>query len=414
MHNRLDLIIVGGGAAGFFAAIHTVEKRPDIRVAIIEKTSQVLSKVKISGGGRCNLTNACTEPQELIEFYPRGQKELLSAFYRFNTADTMNWFLQKGVLLYAQDDGRVFPQSNSSQTIIDCFLKQAEKYKIQLQLQLNTQITEIKKENNLFILNTKQGINYSSTCLLLATGGSLHLSAYSFLNSFQHEIIPPVPSLFTFNLPQNNITSLMGLSMPEVCLQIKDTPFVSTGPMLITHWGVSGPVVLKLSAIAARYLEEKKYCFIFSINWLNEEKSTDASNELKLFKKQMSGKTISSTNPFHIPARLWMFLTTKAAIPLGRTYADIRKEEIEKLSELLTNDIYEARGKTTFKEEFVTAGGVSLKEINFKTMESKKTKNLFFAGEVLDIDGLTGGFNFQAAWTTAFIASETITERLKL
>ncbi|NUM50256.1 MAG: NAD(P)/FAD-dependent oxidoreductase [Flavobacteriales bacterium] len=411
MRNRFDLIIVGGGAAGFFAAIHTAEKHLGIRVAIIEKTSQVLSKVKISGGGRCNLTNTCTEPQELIEFYPRGQKELLSAFYRFNTADTINWFLQKGVLLYAQDDGRVFPKSNSSQTIIDCFLKQAEKYKIQLQL--NTQITEIKKENNLFILNTKQGINYSSTILLLAIGGNPHLSAYSFLNYFQHQIIHPVPSLFTFNLPQNIITSLMGLSMPEVCLQIKDTPFVSTGPLLITHWGVSGPVVLKLSAIAARYLAEKKYCFIFSINWLNEEKSTDASNELKLFKKQMSGKTISSTNPFHIPARLWMFLTLKAAIPQSKKYADFCKEEIEKLSEILTNDNYEVSGKTTFKEEFVTAGGVSLKEVNFKTMESKKIGNLFFAGEVLDIDGLTGGFNFQAAWTTAFIASESIAERMK-
>lgn len=411
MHCRFDLIIVGGGAAGFFAAIHAAEKHSGIRIAIIEKTSKLLSKVKISGGGRCNLTNTCTEPRELTAFYPRGQKELLSAFYRFNTADTMNWFLQKGVLLYTQDDGRVFPQSNSSQTIIDCFLKHAEKYKIHLQL--NTQITEIKKENGLFLLNTNGGECFSAACLLLATGGSSNQSAYYLAEQFNHTIIPPVSSLFTFNLPKNSITSLMGLSMPEVFLKIKNTPFVSNGPLLITHWGVSGPAVLKLSAIAARYLAENEYCFTFSINWLNEEKSKDVSNELKLFKKQMSGKTISSVNPFRIPARLWMFLTDKAAISQSKKYADFCKEEIEKLSEILTNDNYEASGKTTFKEEFVTAGGVSLKEVNFKTMESKKTENLFFAGEVLDIDGLTGGFNFQAAWTTAFIASESITKRMK-
>lgn len=411
MSRHYDLVIIGGGAAGFFAAINAAEIQPNIKIAILEKSNKVLSKVKVSGGGRCNVTNACSIPNELAAFYPRGGKELVAAFHQFNSTDTIEWFSKKNVELYAQNDGRIFPVSNSSQTIIDCFLLCIKKYNIELLL--DTQVSDVEKSENDFILTACNGNVFSSEFLLLASGGSAKNEAYSIPEKLQHTIISPVPSLFTFNLPENNITSLMGLSMPNVILKISGTNFSSSGPLLITHWGVSGPAVLKLSAIAARLLHENNYIFSFTVNWIGGKNANILREDLLKMKIDAPNKNITSANMLEIPNRLWIYFLEKANISFNKTYAEISNKEILKLCEILTNDVFSAYGKTTFKEEFVTAGGVSLKEINFKSMESKMVSNLFFAGEVIDVDGLTGGFNFQAAWTTAFIASKTIAERVK-
>ncbi len=404
MEKQFDTIIIGGGAAGIFAAINIAIKNPELQIAVLEKSSKLLSKVKVSGGGRCNVTHACFEPKELAKFYPRGQKELIGPFHQFQPGDIIAWFADRGIELKIEDDGRMFPTTDDSQTIIDCFLKEIEKNNIEINF--NTKVESIEKINNNFTLSTSD-INYSCNHLIVTTGGANKSDAYNFISALGHTITPPNPSLFTFNLPNNDILKLQGL-VSNVEVKIEGTRLIEQGPLLITHWGMSGPAILKLSAWGARILHEKDYNFNFIINWLPNHTYESAIELLNSFKDDFSSKKVSNEFNVDIPKKLKWFLVHKAGINPDIKWAEVGKQQIQQLANILTNDIYQSQGKTTFKQEFVTCGGVKLNEINFKTFESKIVPNLYFAGEVLDIDALTGGFNFQAAWTGAWIISEQI------
>lgn len=402
MNQNFDIIIVGGGAAGFFTAINIVEKNPKLKVAILERGSEVLTKVRISGGGRCNVTHACFEPNELVKFYPRGEKELRGPFHQFCSGDTVEWFSNHGVELKIEDDGRMFPVSNSSQTIIDCFLVATQKLGITVLTSQSVQ--SIFKKDNFWKIET-QNENYITEKLILATGSNPKI--WEMLQTFGHAIVTPVPSLFTFNIKDSRIKELPGVSA-VVSVKVKDTKLTSTGPLLITHWGMSGPAILKLSAWGARILFEKNYQFTIFVNWLNDIDSDDTEKILKELKQGHAKKAVSKKSPFDLPNRLWESLVLASNIPEDLKWADLSKIQLQNLASHLTNSSFQVNGKSTFKEEFVTAGGIDLKEINFKTMESKLHQNLFFAGEIVNIDAITGGFNFQNAWTSGFIVANAI------
>ncbi len=402
MNQNFDLIIVGGGAAGFFTAINIVEKNPKLKVAILERGSEVLSKVRISGGGRCNVTHACFEPNELVKFYPRGEKELRGPFHQFCSGDTAEWFSNHGVELKIEDDGRMFPISNSSQTIIDCFLKATQK--LGIAVLTGQSVQSIFKKDNLWKIET-QNENYICQKLILATGSNPKI--WEMLQTFGHAIITAVPSLFTFNIKDSRIKELPGVSA-IVSVKVKDTKLSSTGPLLITHWGMSGPAILKLSAWGARILSEKSYQFTIFVNWLNDVDADDAEKILKNIKQEHAKKAVSKKSPFDFPNRLWESLVLASNISDETKWADLSKIQLQNLASQLTNSSFQVKGKSTFKEEFVTAGGIDLKEINFKTMESKLHKNLYFAGEIVNIDAITGGFNFQNAWTSGFILANSL------
>ena len=402
MNQNFDIIIVGGGAAGFFSAINIVEKNPKTKVAILERGSEVLSKVRISGGGRCNVTHACFEPNELVKFYPRGEKELRGPFHQFCSGDTVEWFSNHGVELKIEDDGRMFPVSNSSQTIIDCFLEATQK--LGITVLTGQSVQSIFKKDNFWKIET-QNENYIAEKLILATGSNPKI--WEMLQNFGHAIVNPVPSLFTFNIKDARIKELPGVSA-QVSVKVKDTKLTSTGPLLITHWGVSGPAILKLSAWGARILFEKKYQFTIFVNWLNDIDTDDVEKILKNLKQEHAKKAVSKKSPFDFPNRLWESLVLASNIQEETKWADISKIQLQNLANQLTNSSFNVNGKSTFKEEFVTAGGIDLKEINFKTMESKLHENLYFAGEILNIDAVTGGFNFQNAWTSGFILANAL------
>ncbi len=404
MNSTKCIVVLGGGAAGFFAAIHAAENEKDSKVILIEKTTKVLSKVKVSGGGRCNVTHACFDNQQLIKNYPRGAKQLLQAFYQFNTVNTVDWFKQKGVNLQTEADGRMFPESNSSQSIVDCLLREANKNKVDVQL--GKKVIEIRNIQGKISLVLENHNQISCDKLIVATGGSAKIQDYQWLQKLGHRIVPPVPSLFTFNIPQTSVTQLMGLSVPSAKVTVSGTKLVQQGPLLITHWGFSGPAILKLSAWGAQILHDKKYVFELRINWLPQFNFESLLQEMQTIKSESAKQQVSSRPWKEIPKRLWEYFTVKAEIVDTTKWADLSKKQMNKLCEIICNDTYAANGKTTFKEEFVTCGGIDLDEIDFKTMQSKKYPNLFFAGEILDIDGITGGFNFQAAWTTAWIAAQ--------
>jgi hypothetical protein len=409
MNQNFDIIIVGGGAAGFFTAINIVEKNPKLKVAILERGSEVLSKVRISGGGRCNVTHACFEPNELVKFYPRGEKELRGPFHQFCSRDTVEWFSKHGVKLKIEDDGRMFPVSNSSQTIIDCFLQSTQK--LGISVLTGQSVQSIFKKDNCWKIET-QNENYIAEKLILATGSNPKI--WEMLQTFGHVIVNPVPSLFTFNIKDGRIKELPGVSA-IVSVKVKDTKLTSTGPLLITHWGMSGPAILKLSAWGARILFEKNYQFTIFVNWLNDVDTDDTEKILKDLKQENAKKAVSKKSPFDLPNgqftgarvanRLWESLVLASNIPEETKWADLSKVQLQNLANQLTNSCFEVNGKSTFKEEFVTAGGINLKEINFKTMESKLHENLYFAGEIVNIDAITGGFNFQNAWTSGFIVA---------
>ena len=409
MNQNFDIIIVGGGAAGFFTAINIVEKNPKLKVAILERGSEVLSKVRISGGGRCNVTHACFEPNELVKFYPRGEKELRGPFHQFCSGDTVEWFSKHGVELKIEDDGRMFPVSNSSQTIIDCFLQATQK--LGISVLTGQSVQSIFKKDNCWKIET-QNENYIAEKLILATGSNPKI--WEMLQTFGHVIVNPVPSLFTFNIKDSRIKELPGVSA-IVSVKVKDTKLTSTGPLLITHWGMSGPAILKLSAWGARILFEKNYQFTIFVNWLNDVDTDDTEKILKDLKQENAKKAVSKKSPFdlpngqfagaRVPNRLWESLVLASNIPEETKWADLSKVQLQNLANQLTNSCFEVNGKSTFKEEFVTAGGINLKEINFKTMESKLHENLYFAGEIVNIDAITGGFNFQNAWTSGFIVA---------
>jgi predicted Rossmann fold flavoprotein len=406
MNQNFDIIIVGGGAAGFFTAINIVEKNPKLKVAILERGAEVLQKVRISGGGRCNVTHAIFEPNELVKFYPRGEKELRGPFHQFCSGDTIEWFEKHGVELKIEGDGRMFPVSNSSQTIIDCFLKATQKLGIAVLTGQSVQSIfnlEVSGEN-LWKIET-QSENYLAEKLILATGSNPKI--WEMLQTFGHAVVSPIPSLFTFNIKDSRIKELPGVAA-QVTVKVKDTKLTSTGPLLITHWGMSGPAILKLSAWGARILHDKNYQFTIFVNWLNDADKEDVEKKLKDLKQEHAKKSVSKKSPFELTNRLWESLVLASGIESETKWADLSKIQLQNLVNQLTNGTFQVNGKSTFKEEFVTAGGIDLKEINFKTMESKLHENLYFAGEIVNIDAITGGFNFQNAWTSGFIVANAV------
>lgn len=404
MNSNFDIIIVGGGAAGFFTAINIVENNPKLKVAILERGKTVLEKVRISGGGRCNVTHACFVPNDLVKFYPRGEKELRGPFHQFCSGDTLEWFEKHGVELKIEEDGRMFPVSDSSQTIIDCFLSAAK--------QLGIQVLTGQSVQSIFHADAywKVETNHEAfICqkLIMTTGSNPKI--WEMLTQLEHSIVPPVPSLFTFNIKDSRIKDLMGLSA-FARVKVKNSKLEANGPLLITHWGLSGPGILRLSAWGARELFDKNYQFIVQVNWLNEVTFEEAMDTLKELKQEHAKKTVSKKSPFEFPNRLWESLVLASTIDSETKWADLSKKQLTDLANQLTNGEFQVNGKSTFKEEFVTAGGIDLKEINFKTMESKLHKSLFFAGEIVNIDAITGGFNFQNAWTSSYIAAKAIAE----
>ncbi|HEY4628103.1 MAG TPA: NAD(P)/FAD-dependent oxidoreductase [Flavobacterium sp.] len=402
MNQNFDIIIVGGGAAGFFTAINIVEKNPKLKVAILERGAEVLQKVRISGGGRCNVTHAIFEPNELVKFYPRGEKELRGPFHQFCSGDTIEWFEKHGVELKIEVDGRMFPVSNSSQTIIDCFLKATQK--LGIAILTGQSVQSIFKKENEWKIET-QTENYLAEKLILATGSNPKV--WEMLQNFGHAVVSPVPSLFTFNIKDSRIKELPGVAA-QVTVKVKDTKLTSTGPLLITHWGMSGPAILKLSAWGARILHDKNYQFTIFVNWLNDADKEDVEKKLKDLKQEHAKKSVSKKSPFELTNRLWESLVLASGIEAETKWADLSKIQLQNLANQLTNGTFQVNGKSTFKEEFVTAGGIDLKEINFKTMESKLHENLYFAGEIVNIDAITGGFNFQNAWTSGFIVANAV------
>ncbi|MBS3993357.1 MAG: NAD(P)/FAD-dependent oxidoreductase [Bacteroidetes bacterium] len=397
------VVIIGGGAAGFFAAVNIAEMRNDVEVIILEKSEQVLQKVKISGGGRCNITNACQDPRELVKFYPRGGKELLGPFYTFGTKETQEWFENRGIELKTEDDNRVFPASNSSQTIVDFFVYSAKELGVKVFVQ--HRVATILRKNQQFEVITSKG-NFLADTVLIATGSNNRI--FNIINTLGHQIIHTVPSLFTFEIDDVRLKSIPGIVAAKAKIKIKNTAFEMDGPLLVTHWGMSGPAILKLSAFAARYLAEVNYYIDIEVNWLNKSEAFIES-ELKNIKVASAKKVISSKSPFaDIPNRLWMQFCAYCNISESKIWADASKIDLQNLGVELVKATYKVTGKSTFKDEFVMCGGVDLKEVNFKTMESKIIPNLYFAGEVLNIDAVTGGFNFQNAWTGAYLAAQSI------
>lgn len=399
------IIIIGGGAAGYFTAINAKENNPDLDITILEKGKDVLQKVKISGGGRCNVTHACFTPKELIEFYPRGKKELLGPFHQFMTGDTFEWFEQRGVPLKIEEDNRVFPQANTSQAIIDCFQSAVDK--LGIKVLTNCGVSSVYQQENKWVINTKNE-NFDADKVVIAAGSSKKV--WELCETLDHSVVEPVPSLFTFNINDKRLVDLLGTSVPNATVNIVGTKLEAYGPLLITHWGMSGPAVLKLSAFGARILADKNYQYNVEVNWLS--RPTDkVLNVLFNLKKKEPRKKVVLKSPFtEISKRLWERLVIAASIRNNQNWADLNNNQLENLANQLTKGIFNANGRTTFKDEFVTAGGVDLKEINFKRFESKKHKNLFFVGEVLNIDAVTGGFNFQNAWTGGYICAKTLSE----
>ncbi len=402
-----DIIVVGGGAAGFFGAIELVTLNPSLRIAILEKSSKVLSKVRVSGGGRCNLTHHCFEPTPLAKHYPRGQKELKKLFRVFQPRDTVKWFGNRGLELKVEEDGRMFPVSDKSDSVIACFLSEAAQYRIAIYRQMEVKDVS-KARTGFFTVLCSGGKTFRAKKILIATGGHPKAQAYAWLGRMGHTIVPPIPSLFTFNDSQKNFAGLMGLSVAGATIKIEGTRFEQRGPVLITHWGLSGPAVIRLSAWAAEYLYSVGYSFVALVNWAGEKKEEDMRKELQHYREAHPQKNVSGNPLFGLPVRLWTMLCSLAQIDQGRVWSATSKKEQNRLIEHVTRCKFQIVGKTTFKEEFVTCGGVDLAEVDLGTMESKKTKGIFFAGEVLHLDGETGGFNFQAAWTTAYIAAHGI------
>lgn len=403
MNKQRNIIVIGGGAAGFFAALSAKFHNPQSSVLILEKSAKLLAKVKVSGGGRCNVTNATFDNVILSKYYPRGEKQLKKAFYQFNAKDTCDWFESRGVQLKIYPDNCIFPQANDSQVIIDCFLKEASNLGIELQVQ--SPVIKVEEQENGFNIKTANN-TYKADKVIVTVGGQPKQSGFTFLKDLNLNFVDPVPSLFTFNMPGNPIRELMGNVVEETVVKIEGTKLIAQGPLLVTHWGMSGPAILKLSAWGARILEEKKYEFKVFVNWLNGRSENDFIDDLQRLKQINRNKKLINANPFPITSKLWHFLLNKVEISSEVRWNDVEGKVQNKLIRTLLYDTYDVKGKTTFKEEFVTAGGLDLKEIDFNTMATRNYPNLLFAGEALNIDGITGGFNFQAAWTTGFIAGK--------
>lgn len=394
--------VIGGGAAGFFAAIHAAGS--DTEVTIFEKTSKLLAKVKISGGGRCNVTHRPLETSNLVKNYPRGEKFLKKIFPKFSSKETMEWFESRGVPLKTESDGRVFPVSDDSQSIINVLLKEASTLKIEIKL--STQIKKVVPTEGGFILDTSKG-RVAVDKLIICSGGNPKIDGFNFLDQLNHELVPPIPSLFTFNTPGEKIRELMGISFPDSQVKLSGTKLNYRGPVLITHWGISGPAVLKLSAFGAKWLYEQKYQSEAIINWNAEMNEQSYQKSLSDYLEKYPNRKLVNYPLFGIPARFWVHICQKSGIDEITPARQLSKKSKNRLVQNLFCYLLPINGKTTFKEEFVTSGGVALSGVNPESMESKFHPNLFFAGEVLDIDGITGGFNFQAAWSTGYLAGKS-------
>ncbi len=405
----MKVAVIGGGAAGFFSAIAVKQHHPEAVVILFEKAKKVLSKVKISGGGRCNVTNGCTSIKELATAYPRGGKALKKAFKTFHTKHTMEWFEKRGVALMTQEDNCVFPVSQDSQSIIDCLLKETRHKNITVATGQGIQQLNPLEDGKIELTFAKADhAPQIFDKVIVATGGSPTRKGLHWLEYLGHQIEDPVPSLFTFNMPQEPIRKLMGIVAEKALVSVQGTKLRTDGPLLITHWGMSGPAILKSSAFGARLLSESGYKFNAQINWVGVVNNAAVLEALQEIVQQHPQKQLANYRPYLLPERLWHFLLEKAELPLQKKWNELGKKGLHKLTTILTNDTYEVSGKTTFKEEFVTCGGVSLESIDMRTMQSKVCPNLYFCGEVMDIDGITGGYNFQAAWTTGFIAGKLL------
>jgi predicted Rossmann fold flavoprotein len=427
---KKKLVVIGGGAAGFFCAINAARLQPDLKVIILEKSSKVLSKVKVSGGGRCNVTHACFSITEMIRKYPRGTNFLKKTFHQFFTTDTIQWFKERGVELKTEADGRMFPVTDSSQTIVDCLMKEMNKYGIELRMMAevkslkyeagmenpesgiqNSEVNSQQLAAGRFIIELSGERQLTSDFVCIACGGYPKSSMFDWLIQLGHTIEEPVPSLFTFNMPGNAITQLMGVTVPDAQVRITGSKLTTRGPLLITHWGVSGPVILRLSAWGARELAACQWQFEVMVNWLPEYNEQSLREHIQQLRFELATQKIVNRNPFGLPQRLWEYLLQQAEINTEIRWADLPSKEQNKLIKCLCMQEFAVRGKTTFKEEFVTAGGIRLSEIDANTMQSKLVPQLFFAGEILDVDGITGGFNFQHAWTSSFIAASAIARK---
>lgn len=406
MHNKCDSLVIGGGAAGIFAAIAARETNPSHSVVVLERTRQLLSKVKISGGGRCNVTHACFDPPVLVNYYPRGCKALRGPFNRFQPQDTIAWFEARGVALKVEEDGRMFPVTDDSQTIIDCLLSAARESGVVIAL--GQSVKTVERQDESFLVTTED-CDYRCENLLLATGSSPN--GHNFAKHLGHTIVPPVPSLFTFNIPTSPLLDLAGISVDNVSVSLEGSSHVQKGPLLLTHWGFSGPAILKMSAWAARDLHTCDYQTTVYIRWVEDFTLEAIREELELFKGLHSARLVYSEPLFHFPKNLWRRFVGLSGISETQRWANLSQKSLITLAQKLYRDPYRIEGKTTYKSEFVIAGGIDLDEVNFKTMESRRVPHLYFAGEILDIDGVTGGFNFQNAWTTGYLAGNAMGQR---
>jgi predicted Rossmann fold flavoprotein len=406
---RKHLVVIGGGAAGFFCAINAARQNPSLNVTLLEKTSKLLSKVRISGGGRCNVTHNCFDISEMIRKYPRGANFLKKAFHQFFTTDTIRWFEERGVALKAEADGRMFPVTDSSGTIIDCLMNEVNAHRVEIIM--NAEVKTIRKESATFLIELTSQRMVTSDVVCIACGGYNKTATFEWIRELGHNIEEPVPSLFTFNIPGHPITQLMGVTVPDARVKIVGSKLAERGPVLITHWGLSGPAVLRLSAWGARELATCSWQFAAVINWLpdfNENSLKERFQELRI---ESASQRIVNKNPLGLPQRLWQFLGRETGILETMRWADLPARVQSQFIRNLVNYEVSIKGKTAFKEEFVTAGGILLNEIDAHTMESKIVPGLYFAGEVINVDGITGGFNFQHAWTSGWIAAKAIAER---
>lgn len=402
--NIADVLIIGGGAAGFFAAANLASLSHDLRIVILEQGREVLQKVRVSGGGRCNVTHACWDPSDLVKYYPRGSKEMLGPFHKFACGDTVAWFEDRGVPLKIEEDGRMFPVTDDSSTIIDCLLREVRKGKVSVVT--SAKVNKIENHAAGYEVVSSKGV-YAARFLLVASGSSPFI--WGLLSGMGYEVVAPVPSLFTFNIKDKSLNEMMGLSVHDAEVVLPSHQMKTRGPILITHWGLSGPAVLRMSAIAARILHALDYRFDVQIAWVPDFQRA----QLDEFKKEKGSASVGGQSPVQLPSRLWKYLVQRSGIQPDKRWADLSKEETAQLFQVITSDLRTVQGKSTFKEEFVTAGGVDLKQIKFSCFESKLHDGLYFAGEVLDIDAVTGGFNFQAAWTGAYLAAKDIAEKIK-
>jgi hypothetical protein len=403
------LVVIGGGAAGFFCAVNAARINPFLKVTIVEKTGKLLSKVKVSGGGRCNVTHACFETSSLVKKYPRGGNFLKKTFNQFDTVSCIKWFEDRGVKLKTEADGRMFSITDSSQTIIDCLLNEANKYGVEILM--HQEVKQLSLVNESWEVSFADSSNITANYVCIACGGYPKGSMFKWLTDLGHTIEDPVPSLFTFNMPGNSITTLMGVVAEKASVKIVGSKLSDEGPLLITHWGMSGPAILKLSAWGARELANKNYHFFIQVNWNSNYNEQSLREQWQTIRNNHSAQKIGNRNPFNLPNRLWSYLLVTSGVKEDIRWADLPGKEQNKLIKNLVAQEFEVKGKTTFKEEFVTCGGIKLAEIDAQTLESKLARNLFFAGEIMDVDGVTGGFNFQHAWTSGWIAAKAIGEK---